>query len=153
MKFRRSLLVVALVLGFTTAVHAAALAPTKASQLATVLASTDTCNSGSGRVLNFLAQGDGSVVALAIPDKSVLVVTAWEWCEGSNPSAAFVTLAIDGPGGFVPASSVLRESLTATCSRADLGPGVRVSSGTQLCVTPVGAGAFVKAYGYFAKDK
>ena len=153
MKFGRSLLVTARITGSSAAVHAAPLAPTKASQLVTVLNSSTTCNSGSGRVLNFVAQGDGSVAALAIPAKSVLVVTAWEWCEGSNPSGAFVTLAIDGPGGFVPVSSVLRDPLTSACSRADLGQGARVSGGAQLCVTPVGAGAFVKAHGYFTKDK
>src|SRR5262245_12405268 len=146
-----SLLVAALIFG-SSAVHAAPLAPMKPSQLVTVLASSDTCNSGSGRVLNFLAKGDGSLAVLAIPAKSVLVVTAWEWCEGSNPSGAFVSLAIDGPGGLVAVSSVPRQPLTAACSRADLGQGVRVSSGAQLCATPVPAGALVKAYGYFAKD-
>lgn len=153
MKFSRSVLVAVLISASPAAGHAASLAPTKASQLVTVLNSGDTCNSGSGRVLNFLGQGDGSVAPLLIPVKSVLVVTAWEWCEGSNPSGAFVTLAIGGPGGFVPISSVLRQPLTAACSRADLGQGARVSSGAQLCATPVGAGALVKAYGYFAKDK
>ena len=153
MRSSRLSLFLALTLVSAPAVYAAPLAPTKASQLVTVLNSGDTCNSGSGRVLNFLGQGDGSVAPLLIPVKSVLVVTAWEWCEGSNPSGAFVTLAIDGPGGFVPISSVLRQPLTAACSRADLGQGARVSSGAQLCATPVGAGALVKAYGYFAKDK
>lgn len=153
MKYRRSLLVAGLVLVSQVCVDAAPLAPTKASQLVTVLNSSITCNGGFGRVLNFLVQGDGSVDALVIPDKTVLVVSAWEWCEGSNPSGAFVSLAIDGPGGFVPVSSVLRAPLTSACSRADLGQGVRVSSGAQLCATPVGAGAFVKAYGYLAKDK
>ena len=153
MKYRRSLLVAALILVSVAAAHAGPLAPTKASQLVTVLNSADTCNAGSGRVLNFLVQGDGSVGLLVIPEKSVLVVTAWEWCEGTNPSGAFVTLVIDGPGGFVPVSSVLGEPLTSACSRADLGQGVRVSSAAKLCATPVGAGALVKAYGYLAKDK
>jgi hypothetical protein len=30
---------------------------------------------------------------------------------------------------------------------------VRVSSGSQLCATPVGSTAFLKAHGYLAKDK
>jgi hypothetical protein len=153
MKSSRSILLIGLIMVSAGAAHAAPLGPTKASQLVTVLASSDTCNAGFGRVLNFLVQGDGSIGTLVIPDKSVLVVTAWEWCEGSNPSGAFVSLAIDGPGGLVPVSNVLREPLTSACSRADFGPGVRVSNGSQLCASPVGAGAFVKAYGYFAKDK
>jgi hypothetical protein len=153
MKTSRSLPLVGLILAAAAAVHAGPLAPTKASELATVLNSSETCNAGAGRVLNFVIQGDGSITALVIPEHSVLVVTAWEWCETSNPSGAFVSLIIDGPGGLVPFSSVLREPLTTACSRADLGPGVRVASGSQLCASPVSANAFIKAHGYITKDK
>ena len=153
MKLGHCILVAGVISMSAAAVDAAPLAPTKASQLVTVLAGAETCNAGFGRVLNFLVQGDGSVAPLVLPEKSVLVVTAWEWCEGSNPSGAFVSLAIEGPGGLIAVSNVLREPLTPTCSRADLGQGVRVSSGAKLCATPVGAGALVKAYGYLAKDK
>jgi hypothetical protein len=153
MKSNRFPLLMALALVSVPAVRAAPLAPTKASQLVTVLSSNATCNAGFGLVLNLQSQGDGGVVLLAIPEGSVLVVTDWEWCETSNPSAAFVSLAIEGPSGLIPVSSVHRDSLTAACSRADLGHGVRVSSGSQLCATLVGANGFAKAHGYLTKDK
>jgi hypothetical protein len=113
-----------------------------------------TCNSGSGRVLDFRVGADGSgEPGFAVPENSVLVVTDWEWCETGNPSAAFVQLAIDGPQGLATVSAVFRESLTATCLRADLGHGVRVASGARLCATPVPAGANLRAHGYLTKDK
>jgi hypothetical protein len=132
---------------------AAPLAPTKPSQLVTLVNLVATCNAGNGRVLSHMVQGDGSVDSLVIPPGSVLVVTDWEWCESANPSAAFINLTIDGPSGLVPISTLFRAPLTAICSRADLSHGVRVPSGSQLCVTPVPASAFLRAHGYLTKDK
>lgn len=153
MTSHRFTLLMAFTLAAAPLVHAAPLGPTKPSQLVTVLSGPATCNAGGGRSLGFQVQGDGSFASFLIPEGSVFVVTDWEWCENANPSAAFVSLAIEGPGGLAPLSAVFRDSLTPACSRGDLGPGVRVSSGSQLCATPVGANAFVKAHGYLTKDK
>ena len=153
MTSHRFALLVALTLTAAPVVQAGPLGPTKPSQLVTVLSGPSTCNAGGGRSLDFQVAGDGSFVGLQIPEGSVLVVTDWEWCENSNPSAAFVSLAIEGPGGLAPVSTVLRDPLTPACSRGDLGAGVTVSSGSQLCATPVGANAFIKAHGYLTKDR
>jgi hypothetical protein len=137
------------------------LAPTKASELVTVVGSgtPTTCGSiGNGFELTTLItygqyQGPGSFV---IPANRVFVVTGWQWFVADDVQAGGFDTVFLGSGGVVLATGVTPLNASGNGGSSQTLPGpVPLRPGRPLCIAtsaPFSQGS-ATVYGFFADDR
>ena len=150
-----------------TALPAAAgpLAPTKASQVAT-LVPTATTKSGCGAnayPVDTMRKSDGTVEPFGVPAKEVFVVTSIDvFGEAEEPNRRyFFSLSIDNtpgiPGGtLVVGDAGLTDSAGGYAGSVTVPTGAIVPSGALLCSKidgPAEEPTFMRVHGFFAKAK
>jgi hypothetical protein len=130
-----------------------ALAPSKASQLVTLVSGAAcSCFGGTGVVLDTRVNADGRTAPFSIPAKQVLVLDAWRWDEVFPGPVAAVFLCL----GSSPGSTVWTASTTTTASVAFFDaalPAIPVRSGAAICAASYGATPDVEVHGFLAPDR
>jgi hypothetical protein len=156
---RRHVLSVALVLLSlaSTPASAAALAPSKPSQIVTLFQSGAACPT-LGFVIGRLAMSDGTLASFVIPPKQVLVVTGFEWhaengAAGSGVSAILSTQASGTPAIDYATSTTTFDS-NGVAVKNDVTPLIVIKPGRTICIS-VTSGDFSSGFvhGFLAPDK
>jgi hypothetical protein len=170
---RRHRTAVAVLLGLSilTASRAVALEPTKPSQIVTGLAvafgglTSPPCPGiPNSAIVNILANPDGTSGVFAIPPKSVLVVTSFDYSIATTPSIPdFVTITAINPGSLPAEGGVPNLTFSGGIAgtngqlvgSATVPGGFIVKPPAILCAQG-GSGfqnALVAVHGFFTKDK
>lgn len=151
--------------------QAGPLAPTRASQLATLLSLFDTRSEmasaacpdngfagASSRAFDFRVDGS-TFRALTIPPGQVFVVTDFDWEATGVPIAEFVTAVLmietDGFNSFSAQSTARADGVGQVGSAGLLGTGIVIRAGEKLCLSVRAPLSSLKgsARGFFASDK
>jgi len=142
--------------------HAAPLAPTAASQLATVSGSTTECGPGSSsKLIDQRQNGNGTTSPFVIPAKSVFVVTSFDFVFAGAPASQAITatLVVTDAGlttfATVSSPTALSDSTGRGGGTLVLPSGFAVKPGAKLCfaLSTGNTGIAGFAHGFFAKDK
>ena len=165
---RICLVAIAVLLGLSSSADAG-LAPTKGSQLATVLGN-GTCplpfNGPSALTFSQMVNADGSITAFTIPPKRIFVITDVTITGVGEPAGDAMLLAVvAGIVGSPTGGSTIAgryetvASNTSFAATFEFPAGMAVRSGTTICAVPLnfthpgGVIASATAHGFFAADK
>lgn len=146
-------------LALATATPAAAgLAPTRASQLVTLIPGDRECDI-VGPALDQQLLPDGSTRPFSVADKQVLIVTEVDWGVTRAPASATASFTLVQEklpqSVFIPffLDGALTDS-TGTARRVASVADAVVGPGTQLCVLRIGPGDFgAVVRGFLAPDR
>lgn len=150
----RSALAVTLCL--TSSAVAAPLAPSKPSEIRTVLGQTTPCPGLPVlRAVDSQQLPNGTAIPFTIPPGKVFVVTGFDYAVVGNPGAVInVALMVsDGIAGssFAATCGMTLGSNGFGAGSCAISTGALVKSGFNLCFSPPGAN--VIAHGFLTKDK
>lgn len=155
---KRSLICALLGVALWSGVAAAALAPTKPSQILNLYNSGATSCGGVSAVVDRIVKPDGTSAAFSIPTGQVLIVTSVDWVAASVTANRHWEFVLGFPGGSFSLGDGAQSDADGQVSGTLLVPGgLVVKSGVQLCphLTRNGGDAFaaVRVHGFLAKDK
>jgi len=157
-----------LVAAAATPVLAGTLAPTKPSDVVTLVpdvsdGSDGACNSAAQlRVDAVINTADGSLSPFTIPDKEVLVLTGGTWADTSVAANVNVFLELSLRTGskalnILDTPAVRSDAAGTVAGSFTLEPGIVIKPGPSLCASLIIAGtsstAFPHLTGFLAKDK
>jgi hypothetical protein len=159
------LLVMAALLSVSSSVDAG-LAPSKGSQLVTVLGN-GACpipfTGSSGLTFSQTVNADGSITPFAIPPKRIFVITDVTLTGAGQPAGDAILLAVfvgsAANGNSIAARYETVASSSAFAATFQFPAGIAVRSGSTVCGVPFnythggGVTAFATAHGFFAPDK
>jgi hypothetical protein len=144
---------VALVVLFLAVQAQAALAPSKASQLVTLVGGAAcSCFGGTGVALDTRVNADGTTAPFSIPAKQVLVLDAWRWDEVSASPVTGVFLCLGSSPGAAAWTSTATTTMSIAFFDAAL-PAIPVKSGAAMCAASYGATPNVAVHGFLASDR
>lgn len=143
------------------------LAPSKPSDVVTLMpnasdGSNGSCNSPELRVDGVIDTSDGSLSPFTIPPKEVLVLTGGTWSDTSvTPNAnAFLLLSLrtaTTSNNLVATTAVRSDAAGVAAGAFTLEPGIVIKPGASLCAVLDVAGTdtvvFPRLTGFLAKDK
>ena len=150
-----------------TQVLAGPLAPSKPSDVVTLMpnlsdGSNGSCNSPELRVDGVIDSTDGSLSPFTIPAKEVLALTGGTWSHKSvTPNAnAFLELSLrtgTTSNNLVATTAVRSDAAGVAAGTFTLEPGIVIKPGASLCavldVAGTDAVVFPRLTGFLAKDK
>jgi hypothetical protein len=153
-----------MVLTLTVDSSAAALAPTKPSQILTVVAnlsSAPSCPGGIFFQVNTVAKADGSTAEFAIPKGFVFVVTSFDWSSFGLQPGTFAEMDVTavsaaGPFGAIAIGHSIVSSDGGAGSNVVVPSGLIVKPPAILCFLPESEGVVsssVQVHGFLTKDK
>jgi hypothetical protein len=161
-------LILVLATGAATQVLAGPLAPSKPSDIVTLMpdasdGANGACNSVQQlRVDAVINTADGSLSPFTIPDKEVLVLTGGTWEDtsvGGNVNVFLeLSLKTANTSIIIVATPAVRSDAAGVAAGAfTLEPGIVIKPGASLCasfnVAGTNATAFPRLTGFLAKDK
>jgi hypothetical protein len=145
-------------------IAAAALAPSKPSQIITLFNTSGTaCGSSHGLAVDHIVKSDGSSAAFTIPAGQVLIITSIDWsAEVATANRRFDFALVSIPGGaFATGGGALSDADFTVSGTLLIPGGLVVKPGVTLCPEVDHGGpafvesdaAFVRVHGFLAKDK
>ena len=159
--------ILVLATALATQVLAGPLAPSKPSDVVTLMpnpsdGSNGSCSSPELRVDGIIDTTDGSLSSFTIPPKEVLVLTGGTWVDTSvTPNAnAFLLLSLrtgTTSNNLVATTAVRSDAAGVAAGAFTLEPGIVIKPGASLCAVLDVAGTdtvvFPRLTGFLAKDK
>jgi hypothetical protein len=144
-------------------IAAAALAPSKPSQIITLFNTSGTaCGSSHGLAVDHIVKSDGSSAAFTIPAGQVLIITSIDWTAFTNTANRRFDFQLgSATGNFTIGGGAVSDADFIVSGTLLIPGGLVVKPGVTLCpeVEHSGSSLFeedsanVRVHGFLAKDK
>lgn len=147
----RALIVALLMILLIDGASAAPLAPSKPSDVVTLVTAPEFCNiqgPDTGLVYNTRIQPDGTAEPFTIPLHRVLVITGFDWADVAVASeVALVHIHLGNPVGRAVQIGAALAGANGHVGASTVIPGIVVRAGTPICIDRLGV-----LHGFLARD-